>query len=208
MRGLNRFPRSSELVEGTNRLQTNHSIPADVFALYTQWARLDPRFAEIVVTSIARTWQTLALGDFMGALEQSPWPQAAVVLFRFAALDAKDSHLTVMCDALAKLYPPRSSHGLFFIPLTWPNSVVTRNELKFNTKIYARSGFIGSQALRSRGRWPIDETHLTRSARRQIFKTPFASKPKVSVTEYRDACRNMISTRQAQRDNRALIRVV
>jgi hypothetical protein len=197
--GLSQIPTLDEIASAANDLQRREAIDASTLALYTQWARLDPRFAEILVDYVGSTWANLRVGEFINALIQLPWPRAAVVILDFAALARDDEHLRSLSSGLLRGLPPMEGTQLFFVPLRWPNAVVLRNELLFNVDPYRRSGFIGSQSLLSRARWPL-ATRLPRRARNRILRDLLDQGRDITVAEYRRQCRDLISVRQAQRD--------
>jgi hypothetical protein len=203
VKGLPNLPSRKDLLQAYNEIQERRSpLPLKDLALYSQWARLDPRLAEILVEHLALCWSKIPVGEFIDTLLEQPWPRAALVLFRFAELivpTKKRRILKGFISAIEDSLEP-SPPQLFFIHLQRPNSTVQKNEVEFRTSPYSLSGFIGSQSLLSRSRWPTNKTSLTKDPRRYILKTLLNSKTDVCVDDYISACRGLISRRQAQRD--------
>jgi hypothetical protein len=205
MKGLEKLPSVGKLARAADRLQRGQSIMPAELALYCQWARLDPRFAEILVQYFAKFWRLIPTGEFIDALNRQPWPQAAIVILSFSeSLVPRNErrllrHLTRAISATISACTPQ----LFFIPLQRPNSVVMHGEVNFRSEPYRKAGFIGSQSLLARAQWPQGRTFLRKRLRLLILKellTTLGKDEKISVEDYRRACKGMVSSRQAQRD--------
>jgi hypothetical protein len=203
MKGLAALPALEQLAAAYNDLQSRKTaLPLADLALWSQWARLDPRLAQMLVQHLARFWRQFAWGEMLMHLQTQPWPRALLVLLRFAqlAVAAGDrSHLKAIIN-IVDMSTPGISQQLFFIPLQRPPTVVIEEEVQFRTEPYVRSGYLGSQSLLSNTRWPSGTTALAKSARQQILTNLLAAGRPITVTEYRQACRNLVARRQAQRD--------
>lgn len=206
MRGLFAIPTLRELQGAYNHLQSTQSlVDTDTLSLYSQWARLDPRFAEILVGHLRSHWDQIPLGRLIEALRVQPWPRAMAVLLRFVDLMVAPNErkaLGHLVGAIEDAFPPPAPE-LFFIPLQGPSPVVLREELSFPSNPYSDVGYIGSQSLLSRARYPSNRTLLAPEERRRLLKELLARKRVVNVDDYIQACKGMVSRRQAQRDLRS-----
>lgn len=209
MKGLEALPSMTDLLDAYNRLQSaDELLPADQLALYSQWSRLDPRLAQIMVEHLARHWRQIRSGELWDELQKQPWPRAILVLLRFAELavpkseEKKLRHIIQALDEDLPAIPPQ----LFFIFLQGPNRMVVDEEVRYRTLPYRLSGFIGSQSLLGRSRWPADKTFLAPNDRRRILTRLLRDHDQVTVADYMAACKHLVSRRQAQRDLMATAR--
>lgn len=206
MKGLTKLPNKNDMSRAAHVIQQcTGPLPARKLALFSQWSRLDPRFAEIMVRHLADSWSAIPGGDLLKALNSQPWPRAILVLLWFAErlvprTDRK--HFQCFARALADSLDlmPTTTPQLFFIPLQRPNSVVMDAEVSFRSKPYLKAGYIGSQSLLSRAQWPREQTFLRPNERLRILKNLLRQKEQITVNDYREACKGMVSRRQAQRD--------
>lgn len=207
MKGLKALPSINDLLGAYNQLQSaDELLPADQLALYSQWSRLDPRMAQIMVEHLILYWRQIRLGELQDELQKQPWPRAILVLLYFANLaipkpDQKRLHHII--EALEKNLPPIPPQ-LFFISLQGINRTIIDEETRYPTLPYRLSGFIGSQSLLGRSRWPKDKTVLGPKERRVILEQLLGDRDQVTVADYISACKNLVSRRQAQRDLSAL----
>ncbi len=203
MRGLSSLPQLSDYVRAYNRLQSGQSVDFQEITLYSQWSRLDPRLAEILTGYLDEHWSGLPMGATIQALTQHPWPRALCVLLRFVHLSMLDSSsakiLKHFIDAIEERFPI-DSYQLFFIPLQKPNRVIQKQEVEWRIGPYLQSGFIGSQSLLVKMKAPTNRTLLRKVDRGKILAELFSKQKIVTVNDYRKACKNLISVRQAQRD--------
>jgi len=203
MKGLESVPNISNLRVAYDHLQSAKMLlnPPQI-ALYSQWARLDPRLAEILVGHFTVFWQEIAVGSLIQALTQQPWPRSIAVLLRFAVLGLATAdrevarHLISAVETAFPAPPPQ----LYFVPLQVPNSVILREEVDFRIDPYFQSGYIGSQPLFQHSKPPANRTFLSAIQRKQILSDLFAKQNFVTVSDHIYACKGMVSRRQAQRD--------
>jgi hypothetical protein len=203
MKGLEAVPCVTELRQAFDRLQSARallSIPQ--IALYSQWARLDPRLAEILVGHFTKYWREIAPGALIQSLSQYPWPRSIAVLLRFTALalKASDRETTRHLIGAIEAAFPAPSWQLYFIPLQVPNSVILRDEVKYRTEPYMQSGYIGAQSLLSQAKSPANRTIMPADQRKQLLIDLLRKQNSVTVFDYIQACKGMVSRRQAQRD--------
>ncbi len=202
MKGLSSIPQVGDLLTAYNKLQSQSKVDLSDVVLYSQWARLDPRLAEVLVAYLIKHWQELPMGALIEGLGAQPWPRAMNVFLRFVMLAiprVQSTTLKHLVRAIDSRFPI-DSYQLFFIPLQNPNPVVQRQEINWRIAPYLRSGFIGSQSLLSRSQSPSNRTVLKKIDRKKILMELLARQKTVNVHEYLHACRNLMSPRQAQRD--------
>lgn len=207
MKGLASLPQTEDLIKAYNKLQSETVSIRDL-ALFSQWGRLDPRLAEILVAYLATHWRSIAMGDLIKELSRQPWPTAILVPLRFAEQVVEKRERKVLKHFIAAIESilPKPPPQLFFVPLQKPLSVVANEEVKLRSRPYTDSGYIGSSSLLSRGRAPEGKTLLQKRVRLEILKDLLASGQEISVQDYRKACKGLISARQAQRDLATLAR--
>lgn len=209
MKGLASVPSKKDLLSAANIAQTRPLTDEEI-ALFSQWARFDPRFAEILVANLALNWTGISLGRVTSALMNQPWPTVLIVLLRFSEwLVAKNERkaFRIFLTAVEALLKPARKEvppQLFFIPLQRPSTVITHDEVNLRSSPYSAGGFIGSQPLLSRAKPPSEQTLLAPDVRRLILRQLLANRAVISMEEYRAACKGLVSVRQAQRDLREL----
>lgn len=203
------MPSTKDLGRAADLLQkTGSCITTKRLALYSQWARLDERFAQILVSYLKQNWRHIAHVELLAELQKQVWPRAILVPLRFVAIELKGGEkklLQTLIAWLEKNLPPFAAQ-MFFIPLQRPIASILKREVELASTPYTQSGFIGSQSLLSRSRWPKGITVLQSHLRRQrledlLEQTP--ERPIISVADYMRACQGMVSVRQAQRDLKA-----
>ncbi len=231
MKGLRDLPQIDDLRVAYEELDLSFSRARQVeqldmkrLALLSQWARLDPRLAELFCGYLQRNWSQLRSVELLEALTEQPWPRAILVPLRFVELAALDeSHeseggghesqqasanslrlfaLRALIDLIDRSFPQKT-YDLFFIPLQQPNRVILRNELRLRGMAYVRSGYIGSASLLAKGRSPQSRTILDAGARRSLLEERVRQMKigdRLTVEDYLELCAGKISRRQAQRD--------
>jgi hypothetical protein len=207
LKGLNSVPGIRDLQRAYDRLQSSAElIEVDLLALYTQWARLDPRLAEILTGHLSQHWREIPLGRLIELLDRQPWPRAIAVPLRFVALGLKSKverkTILHMVAAIEGSFAKPAAQ-LYFIPLRLPNVVVMRKEIEFRSTPYLQSGFLGAQPLLPRARPPTNRTLMPPRQRHRILAELFKHQPSLTVNDFVRACHGLVSKRQAQRDLRA-----
>lgn len=206
MKGLRTLPHTDDLLRAYRELEGSFVVLENRLALLSQWARLDPRLAELLTGYLQRHWAQLNVMALVKALEQQPWPRAILVPLRFVELSVVDKFeravLRGYIDSIERAFSEKSN-DLFFIPLQRMNRVVLAEAIDFQGMPYVRSGFVGSVSLLAKGRLPDGTTALDVRARERVIVEMAALLKKeetISVDDYMRRCRGLISRRQAQRD--------
>lgn len=216
MKGLLSVPTVEELRKAYSRLERldgdlSDDLPENEIAMYSQWARLDPRLAELLTEYLLRHGHQIHAFKLLNALVSLPWPRALLVPLRFAELklradrDPRIAAFDVLVSAIERAFPTKTN-DLYFIPLQRPNRILTEEAILYQSEPYARSGFVGAASLLSKGRVPLDTTVMTKGARQRVLQRLIGESSKkgsgkeITVESYITACKGMVSRRQAQRD--------
>lgn len=220
MRGLARLPKPAEFAEAYRKLEGSMEASSDqneieaLVAIYSQWARLDPRLAEILTGFLRRNWQKLNMLVVMKKLSAEPWPRAILVPLRFVEIEVtfegepravsgyERGALRALINAIDEAFPD-CTNDLYFIPLQRPNRVITEEAVSLLSEPYLRSGYVGSVSLLAKGRLPEGATVLSSGARGRLLhkiRNELAKGETLTVAQYILRCRGLISRRQAQRD--------
>ncbi len=208
MKGLAALPKVTELKQAYRELEGRELLPEARVALLAQWARLDPRLAELLTGYLLRRWTDLRVLRLLQALAKQPWPRAILVPLRFVELTVDgamaQAALRGVIDAIDSAFSFKTNE-MYFIPLQRMNRVILAETLSFQTAPYLRSGYTGSASLLAKGSFPLraSATILDAIARDRILKemAGLLTKGKwISVDDYIERCRGLISRRQAQRD--------
>ena len=82
MKGLIEIPSLSDYQYAYHQLQTRaEAITVAQLALWTQWARLDPRLAEQWIYHVSKFWKSYSPAEWNHLMRSQPWPCAAGPLF-------------------------------------------------------------------------------------------------------------------------------
>src|SRR5262245_10218933 len=79
MKGLSSVPSLKSLQFAYDKLLKN-SFSAKDLALWTQWSRLDPRLAEILVSNFSKNWKKISPIELNIEILKQPWSAALGVL--------------------------------------------------------------------------------------------------------------------------------
>lgn len=220
VKGLKRLPRNLELNSAYTELESSgppereerragrerDPLAIPKLALYSQWARLDARLAEVLTGYLLWKGANLEIGNLLRELSNQPWPRAILVPLRFvelaAASDFQRIAVRAVIESIEEAFPAKSN-DLFFIPLQRMNRVVLNEAIGLCSSPYVRSGFLGSASLLAKGRQPEGATTLGAPIRKRILES-FLSRLSLgesfSVEDYLAECNGQVTRRQAQRD--------
>lgn len=207
MKGLTSLPKTSELRAAYATLESKSpAISVQQVALYSQWARLDARLAEVLTGYLLREGADFPLVTLLRELSAQPWPRAILVPLRFVELSESDRMrriaIRAMIESIEEAFPEKSN-DLFFIPLQRMNRVILNDAIGLRSSPYVRSGFIGSASLLAKGRQPEGATTLGAPIRKrilEIFLSRLSLGESFSVEDYLAECNGQVTRRQAQRD--------
>lgn len=216
MKGLLAIPKTSDLQIAYAELESHTNRPSDRareisverVALLSQWARLDPRLAEILTGYLCTNWAGLNVLKLLQELSAQPWPRAILVPLRFVEAVFVDSTeipravLRGLINTIEEAFPEKSN-DLFFIPLQRMNRVLLDQALDFQSLPYRRSGYIGAASLLAKGRMPAEATIIGRQERGRVLEDLIRTMHRgeiLAVEDYIERCQGRVSRRQAQRD--------
>ena len=153
MQGLKRIPSDSQLAEAYDRLQApqlrHQSVNVEEWALWSQWARLDPRLAEIWCARMSVEWTRIAPFSLGEALRSQPWPAAAgVLLSQTEGLIAGELKKPFIAWCAVVLHGVEPSNGeAFFIGQRAFAGKLLREDARLSLTSYTRWGYFGRELL-------------------------------------------------------------
>lgn len=205
MKGLEKLPTSDELLHAYNQLQSpGNSISSFDLALWSQWTRLDPRLAEILVDWMERNWRTLPPALLHEALLRQPWPQVFGVLLEHTAVRLKNSqvrkqfHLWYQCTML-DVEP--SSGGQFYIGLRKFSGQEMRKDSELSLRAYLKWGYLGRDLIQNKSSKQV-RTLIPRKSRLGVLEEMMRTHSRFQVKDYLEVLEGKIHPRQAERDLR------
>ncbi len=200
-------PSREELQKSYERLQLGQqTVTAEQLVLWSQWSRLDPRLAQILVEYLQLKFQNINPMDVWSTNSGTPLPQALPVLCEFVALRLRKK------PTFAKAFSawcrtcfgdlPAAPPQLFFIPEGVPNERRSFTEIGETLRPFAKWGFFSNE-------WIAEEkevlTHpkatlMNAHSRQDCLKDLLKKKSVVTVSDYIQACSGRIHRRMAERD--------
>lgn len=202
MHGLHELPGKSKLIKAMNDLQKPARLDMKTIALYSQWARLEPRLAESFTLYLVEQWPHLEVGELIHQLKTQPWPRAILVPLRFVLLRLAKPEQKLLRGIISTVQTSVNGHPwqLFFIPLQNPIRSVIYDEVELATSPYTQTHFLGKQSLLTHSLFPKNQTVLSSERRKAILIGLLQSRSEFSVNDYIQACEGLLTPRQAQRD--------
>lgn len=194
-------------------------------ALFSQWARFDPRLAEILVQYVIVTWRRIHPVELHQALHTQPWPGACAVLLEFAergvgAAGGCDSAVFRHWKAAVTAHVALANWEQFFIGQRRIGGEAMQGDARFAFEEYRRWGYLAREILFNKQRLPVDSpragatgperdrsaagTHrLGVTTRLEILKTLLERSARLRARDYWEAIGRSVSLRQAERDLKA-----
>jgi hypothetical protein len=201
MKGLTKIPTISDLAFAYRQLQTASPwINLSELALYSQWARFDPRLAEQLVHHFAIHWKKMAAGLLNLEVGRQPWPASlAVLLEHTKTLVGKERvPFAHWVDIVTHGIIP-ADHELFFIGLYTFAGKQLQQECSHTIKPYSRWGYMGSELLTHLPK-KNHHTLMKRKQRLQLLNGLLEKRGTIKVDDYLQLIGPYLSRRQAQRD--------
>lgn len=204
---LARPPSRGDLESAYSRLlwRDDEEPTAEELVLWSQWARIDPRLAEILVACLLRRFRALSALSLWEENRKSAMPAALAALVDFARLDAKrvlppPERIAFAAWAKTVLWRvPSAPPQLFFLRQGKPRPERDIKEIGQSLRVFRRWGFFGSAA-------PLDEKHDRRATmldpcqRRQLLRKLARGGETFTVADYMSACGGRVHRRTAERD--------
>jgi hypothetical protein len=210
VKGLPIIPSLVDLEREYARLQREEPpLDASAASCLSQWARFDPRLAELLVARLAKDWRRVAAEQLRDALLEQPWPSAMGVLLENARLLLASERTSAdpavgrfdcwMRGALGGV--ERGRGELFFIGLRSFGGKLARDDARWSLDLYRRWGYLGRDLLINKdARLQGKLTLLSLGARRDAIGELLARRERFTVADYERKLGGWITRRQAERD--------
>lgn len=202
MKGLVNIPSQKDLLSAYEKLQTGGTIPdLSEIALFSQYARFDPRLAELLAAACARSWQKILPTELNLEILKTPWPAALGVILEQARthyqIPEKPAFKHWAAIVMHGISPAKNEH--FFIGLRSFAGNLLFQDVCMSLKSYRRWGFFGKEVLKNKadlgkGTW------MAPALRQKILRDLLSSKRRLTVNDYLAALGGNVSRRQAERD--------
>jgi hypothetical protein len=212
--GLKRIPAEKDLEKAYAELRGE--LAEGRLALYAQWARFDPRLAEIWVRTTLSRWKLVHPIVMHEALAGEPWPSAAGPLLEFVGRAVR---ATPEEAKLFKSWKEMVMQG--FAPASWEQYFIGQRRIagqamiddaRFSLNEYRRWGYLSREILFNKQAFPPElrgprrgraggGTHsIAPDVRESILRQLLRERSRVTTHDYLQALGNSISRRQAERD--------
>jgi len=204
MKGLTDIPSFTQLSKAYRALETQRPSISEII-LFTQWSRLDPRLAELLIKKFVTSWRDYSPVDLNSEIKKMPWPAALGVLLSITEFYISSSDLMLFrawknCT-LASVIPAQGE--LYFFGTRTPGSTLVLKDVTMSLKPYSQWGYYGRDPLGSKLE-VSNRTRLEKKMRMKILKDLLKKRSHVSVKDYREALSQMVSTRVAELDLKSL----
>lgn len=204
MKGLRAIPQVGDLATAYEALQTKgttQACPVSDLALWSQWARFDPRLAEQLVSHFVRHWRSLPPLEFREKLLEHPWASAAGVLLSVAEIQVPRTVRALYRRwAQVVLEGFEGGHGeQFFIGLRAFGGNAMFQDALLATRPYRKRGYLGRESLVTKDLGP-ERTLLSKAQRRAALDKLISERKRITVRDYRAALAGQVSVRSAELD--------
>lgn len=208
MTGLEAIPGQRDLLGTYERIQAGIPLSVPELALWSQWARFDPRLGEQWIGVVLRDWRGISAIDLNRELLSQPWPAAVGVLLEqalaFGPWPAPERRLfrdwsRLVMSGVAAV----DGAGQFFIGLRAFGGQAMRRDAENALKPYLRWGYLGKEVLRNKASSAAkSSTTAPRELRDRILGELIRAGRSFSVSDYLAALGFCVSRRQAELDLR------
>jgi hypothetical protein len=212
MRGLAKLPTESELAQAYQELLglralseagASDRVPEEAqWALWSQWARLDPRFAELLTQRLAKDWAEIHPLKLNQELKRQPWPAVFGVLIEQASefLVAKPRRSVFRSWAQCVMNEIDPAPGeLFFVGLRKLAGKEMRLDATLALTLYRKWGYLGRELLVNKSA-RFKGTLLPPEAREAALSELIKARRRFSTRDYIDHLGGLVSVRQAEMD--------
>ena len=207
MKGLGKIPSQSDLRQIYEKLQTNPSgITLSELALWSQFARFDPRLAEQWVAHLRGNWIRVPSEEFRILVSQQPWPQAAAVLLEFIALsttsfadEQRKSFSHWLKSSTSGIGPLMDTGEQYFIGHRSFGGKMMAQDVEYRLEPYRKWGYSGREVLYNKAQ-PGRLTLNSAETRRRVLEGLLKTRQRLTVADYRGALGGWVSVRQAELD--------
>jgi hypothetical protein len=208
VRGLTTIPSIDDLSKAYDCLQNRSNeihVQVEELALWSQWARFDPRLAEIWVKYISTHWREIPPAALNQKLSELPWPAAAGMLIdqvsfflRFPKNKLNFAGFKLWRQAATLGFQP-ASFELYFIGTRAFAGVEAFKDALQPLRFYENHGYFGRDLLQNKAH-PNGQTLISVEVRMSVLAALCKNRPRISIRDYRDALSGGVSRRQAEKD--------
>jgi hypothetical protein len=207
MKGLRQMPSAENFRLGYGHLQHKREPVSSIsLALYSQWGRFDPRFAEVLVAYLFEHWQAFSPLEMNQELLKVPWPQAFGVyvehvrqLIKLRKVGRQELECFKAWSTLCLKGIEPTSTQLFFIGIEKIGGHRVQGAYERSTRAYAKWGYLSQEILFNKHR-AVQSTQISKDRRQKTIEKLISAGKPFSVEDYRSALNWGISQRTAQRD--------
>jgi len=213
MRGLESIPSLKELQKAYGVLQSKKICTERSLALYSQWARFDPRLAEILVSKILSNWKNWNALFIQQELKKQPWPLALALLCEqaqdYGKQNQDDEKIFTHWKQMIFVVFPKPHFEQYFIGLRAIAGKAMLDDAQFSLSSYKKWGYLGREVLinKSNAQHTLDTkktpTRLKAPQRKMILDKLLLEMTSVKVTDYLQALNFGASRRVAEMDLKA-----
>jgi len=206
MRGLQKIPPERQISKAYFNLQSAEQDLSEIqISLYSQWSRLDPRLAEILIKHLSLYWKKYHPIKLNAAIRSQIWPAVLGVLLNHVPFyhQQKKTHWTEenlfkkWSDCVMDSVIP-AKNEIFLIDIYKPGSKFLYKEAFHSTKIYKQYGYLGTELLINKAQ-PAQKTLIPLNQRKIILNELVKKSTTLTVQEYLSELNFQIHRKQPQR---------
>ena len=206
MKGLCKIPDEKKITQAYRKLKyKSEEVLLKDLALYSQWARLDPRLGEMVIEHLAFCWEDINPIQFNYNIKKQVWPSAlgallAQIPFYYLQKDISwNKELFLNWKKCVMTNIPPATDEQFFIGIYKVGGKLMKEECFHAIKPYRQWGYFAKDLLINKAE-PPTRTLLSSAQRQVIINSLIKKKKKLTVQDYLEEINFQIHPRQAQRD--------
>ncbi len=211
MKGLEQIPTEEQLSRVYHQLQSlKVAATSEEIALWTQWARFDPRLAEQLVQHFSLYWREISPVMLNDSVLKQPWPAIVGVLLDqasvFGGLPTVELKLFRSWSACVMSGVDPALNEQFFMGLRSFAGKAMLDDAQGAIKSYRRWGFLGREYLANKAVQKLSKqprTLVPASVRRAKLDELIRLCPRFTARDYRESLGGGVSLRQAELDLRA-----
>lgn len=202
MNGLEKIPTAKNLVLAYNELQ-GKKLSLQTLLTYFQWARFDPRLAEIITAKVISDWKQINPFELNLKLRTTTWPRTLAVILDMAALGIKpqDRLNFKIWKTCATSNLQSGPDEVFFIGVFSFAGKQMKLASERSHHIFRKWNYLGQDVFLNKVQsLKIEKTLIDKNRRREILKNLLTTKTLISVNDYLYALESPVSKRVAQLD--------
>jgi hypothetical protein len=206
MLGPSNIPSIKESQLIYTELAKSEKISADRLVEIYHLSRFDPRFAEILVEKISKSWRFLNPFDVNTSLKATDWPAVLGVLLEHAEflVPVADKKLYQAWKKMMMVAIKPAGDEIFWIGVYPFAGPTTKNLITTSNKAFARWGFFGREILVNKASLAVSKspakTMLKKFERDSILRNLAKAGASFSVSDYINDCDGLLHRRTAELD--------